>query len=168
MNYIQSGDGLSKTLFLSESVLPWFYAYDGNSGTPDFEPGYVISIGVRDSSPIVDTPHNFGFVWSNQMQGIQRINGDPNYDRIDPSAIPDTMAKFASTSPTNFENYGYPSSNHPNGVNVAFCGGQVDFMAESVEPRVYAQLMTSNRKRSTLMINGKQERSANEPSDSEY
>ena len=37
-----------------------------------------------------------------------------------------------------YESYGYPSSNHPNGVNVAFCGGQVDFMAESVEPRVYA------------------------------
>jgi prepilin-type N-terminal cleavage/methylation domain-containing protein/prepilin-type processing-associated H-X9-DG protein len=168
MNYIQSGDGLSKTMLLSESVVTWFYAYEGNQGTPEFEPGYAVSGGVRDSSPIVDKPHIFGFVWSNQPEGIQRINGDPNYDKIDPNAVPTTMTTFSTTTPVNFENYGYPSSNHPNGVNVAFCGGQVDFMSESVEPRVYAQLMTSNRKRSTLMISGKQERSANEPSDSDY
>ena len=39
MNYISSGDGLSKTMLLSESVATWFYAYDGLPGTPEFEPG---------------------------------------------------------------------------------------------------------------------------------
>ena len=35
-------------------------------------------------------------------------------------------------------------------MNVAFCGGQVEFMAETIDPLIYAQLMTSNSKRSKL------------------
>jgi prepilin-type processing-associated H-X9-DG protein len=69
-----------------------------------------------------------------------------------------------------YESYGYPSSNHPNGVNVAFCGGQVDFMAESVDPRIYAQLMTSNAKRSSYFDpnNNTPDRKLPQPNDSEY
>ena len=70
------------------------------------------------------------------------------------------MAQFAEQpAPMRlYESYGYPSSNHPNGVNVAFCGGQVDFMAESVDPRVYAQLMTSNAK-TVVVLSGHDSRS---------
>ena len=71
-------------------------------------------------------------------------------------------------NPNLYESYGYPSSNHPNGVNVAFCGGQVDFMSESIEPRVYAQLMTTNAKRSSLVIGGVPDRKLPQPSDSDY
>jgi prepilin-type processing-associated H-X9-DG protein len=67
-----------------------------------------------------------------------------------------------------YESYGYPSSNHPNGVNMAFCGGNVEFIASTVEPRVYAQLMTTNRNRSNLIIDGNPEKQAAEPSDSDY
>ena len=72
------------------------------------------------------------------------------------------MAEFAARNgrQCRYESYGYPSSNHPNGVNVAFCGGSVDFMAENVEPRVYAQLMTSNAKRSSLVIGTTPDRQA--------
>jgi prepilin-type processing-associated H-X9-DG protein len=49
-------------------------------------------------------------------------------------------------------NYGFPSSNHPGGVNMAFCGGAVQFVSEEITPQVYAQLMTSNRKGSELFI----------------
>jgi prepilin-type processing-associated H-X9-DG protein len=136
----------------------------------------VAGAGVKDSSPIKDTAHVFGFVWKNSPEGVERINGDKNYDRItNPANIPSTMAAYAALGagtppqvPSYFESYGYPSSAHPNGVNVAFCGGQVEFMAESVEPRILAQLMTSNRNRSTLVINGAPERRAPEPSDSDY
>jgi prepilin-type processing-associated H-X9-DG protein len=84
------------------------------------------------------------------------------------------MTDFAVTgtsappNPALYESYGFPSSKHPNGINVAFCGGQVDFMADAVDPTIYAQLMTSNRNRSTLIINTNPERQANEPSDSDY
>ena len=47
-------------------------------------------------------------------------------------------------------NYGFPSSNHPGGVNIAFCGGAVTFISDEITPQVYAQLMTTNRKASEL------------------
>lgn len=168
LNYIQSGDGLSKTMMLSESATTWFYAYDGNDGTPDFEIPYRVTTGVKDSSPIRDSPHIFGFVWRIQPTGIQRINGDPSYDQ---NAPPQNMSQYAEPGNTGnpiYESYGYPSSNHPNGVNVAFCGGQVDFMAENIEPRVYAQLMTSNAKRSSYFQGTTPDRKLPQPNDSEY
>jgi prepilin-type N-terminal cleavage/methylation domain-containing protein len=178
LSYISANDGTSKTLLISESVHIWFYAYDGNDATAEFEPGYDINSGrVQDVSPIRDTKHIFGFVWKNLPTGVERINGDKNFDKLsNPASIPSSMGQFASLNAGNdppqvadfYESYGFPSSNHPNGINVAFCGGQVDFMAESVEPRVYAQLMTSNRNRSTLLINNQAERRASEPSDSDY
>jgi prepilin-type N-terminal cleavage/methylation domain-containing protein/prepilin-type processing-associated H-X9-DG protein len=169
MNYIQSNDGLSKTLLLSESVAPWFYAYDGDPTTAEFDVGFEVGAGnaIQDNSPIVDTPHTFGFVWKIVPQGIERINGDPNFDQNPPPA---NMGEFArvtgATRP--YESYGYPSSNHPNGVNVAFCGGQVDFMADTVEPKVYAQLMTSNSKKSSYYQGTIPDRKLPQPNDSEY
>ena len=171
MNYIQSGDGLSKTMLLSESVSTWFYAYDGDDATPDFEPGYDITTGAKDISPIVDTPHIFGFIWKSLPGGaINRINGDPNYDE---NPAPANMLEFSETGTgltAVYESYGYPSSNHPNGVNVAFCAGQVDFMSESLDPRVYGQLMTSNAKRSSFTWGTPpiQDRKLPQPSDTDY
>ena len=40
--------------------------------------------------------------------------------------------------------YARPSSEHPGGFNVAMCDGSVHFMAENIDYRVYAVLMTSN------------------------
>jgi prepilin-type processing-associated H-X9-DG protein len=118
----------------------------------------------------LDAPHIFGFVWRVAPQGIQRINGDTNYDEF---PAPESMTAFADTgSGANplYESYGYPSSNHPNGVNTAFCGGQVDFMAESIDPRVYAQLMTTNAKRSSYFdkATNTPDRKLPQPNDSEY
>ncbi len=170
MNYISSNDGLSKTLMVSESVATWFYAYDGDPSTAEFDVPYVVSGGVKDSSPIKDSPHIFGFIWKSQAQGVERINGDRNFDKSDRPANMGAFAEIGNTYPYLYESYGFPSSNHPNGVNVAFCGGQVQFMADSVEPRVYAQLMTSNAKRSSLTWGSPPvpDRKLPQPSDSEY
>jgi hypothetical protein len=51
---------------------------------------------------------------------------------------------------------------------VAFCGGQVEFMAETIDPLVYAQLMTSNSKRSKVRFNGTWDRQLPQPSDDQY
>ena len=59
------------------------------------------------------------------------------------------MVAFADA--TKYETYGYPSSNHPGGVNVAFCGGTIRFMGESIDPVVYGQIMTSNARKSNLV-----------------
>ena len=50
----------------------------------------------------------------------------------------------------------------------AFVGGQVIFMNEMVDPKVYAQLMTSNRKRSNLQVGSTRDRDLPHPSRSEY
>lgn len=41
-------------------------------------------------------------------------------------------------------NYARPSSNHPGGVNMAFCETRIKFIQESIDYRIYRQLMTSN------------------------
>jgi prepilin-type processing-associated H-X9-DG protein len=56
------------------------------------------------------------------------------------------------------EDSAFPSSHHPGGVNVAFCGGTVRRLSERISPVVYAQLMTSIRKRSDLVVNSVEDR----------
>jgi prepilin-type N-terminal cleavage/methylation domain-containing protein/prepilin-type processing-associated H-X9-DG protein len=161
ISYVQSNDGGSNTLMLSESVHPWFYAYDGGPTTDVFEPG-TNGQGQKDIARIRDTKHIYGFVWSNTASGIQRINGDNERNIL---AIEDSMSIFAG--PT-YEQLGYPSSNHPGGVNVAFVDGHIIFLLDSVEPRVYGQLMTSNRKRSNLQVNSLTDKNLPQPAADEY
>jgi prepilin-type N-terminal cleavage/methylation domain-containing protein len=65
-------------------------------------------------------------------------------------------------------NSGFPSSFHPGGVNVAFVGGQVINLADTISPVVYAQLMTSNRKLSDLEFRDKRDRDMPLPDDNAY
>jgi prepilin-type processing-associated H-X9-DG protein len=136
LGYVQANDGTSRTFMVSENLHAWYYSYGL----------------ANDVSTIKDTKHLFGFVWKNRPDPTERINGDRYFDHSPP---PQNMEAFAvvgtSTSPPNpYESYGYPSSNHPGGVNVAFCGGQVTFVAETIDPLVYGQLCTPNRNRSSL------------------
>jgi prepilin-type processing-associated H-X9-DG protein len=167
ISYINSNDGTSKTLMVSESVHTWFYAYDGDAGSELFEPGFD---GSKDLSGIQDAKHIFGFVWSNSPEGAERINGDNNYDKA--GARPATMGEFAQAGSTNGGEFlGYPSSFHPGGVNVGFCDGHIVFMNESVDPRVYAMLMTSNSKRSKYFDrnnNSLPDRKLAQPSDADF
>ena len=75
------------------------------------------------------------------------------------------MANFADLS---YEQLGYPSSNHPGGVNVVFVDLHIVFVNEGVDPRVYAQLMTSNRKRSKYFFGNSVDRNLPQPSDEEF
>jgi hypothetical protein len=59
---------------------------------------------------------------------------------------------------------GVASSFHPGGVNVAFVSSQVTFMSDQIDPFVYAQLMTSNHKKSGLSG----DMNAPEPADGTY
>jgi prepilin-type N-terminal cleavage/methylation domain-containing protein/prepilin-type processing-associated H-X9-DG protein len=163
-------DGTSKTLLISENVHTWYYALDGNPSTAEYDSGHN---ATQDIAPIVDQKHIWGFVWKNNPTGFERINGDRNFDELDPANVPGTMGDFAeratSGAPNLYESYGFPSSNHPGVVNVAFCGGSVDTLVENVDPRIYAMLMTSNRNRSTFVgPDNVPERRRPDPSDSDY
>jgi prepilin-type processing-associated H-X9-DG protein len=159
MSLAQVTDGASKTLMLSENLHTIYWSYDA-----DISPtgqGYI-----QPNSTIPDRKHLFGFIWKNQPSQIERINGDKYYDHSPPpDEAKGLMDGFADPA---YESYGYPSSAHPGGVNVAFCGGQIDFMAETVSPLIYAQLMTSNSKRSKLVSGGVPDRKLQQPSDDQY
>ncbi len=157
MSMAQVIDGTTKTMMLSENLHAWYWTY-----------GEPTSSGLsNDAGTIKDAKHLFGFIWKNPPPAeIERINGDKYYDKLS-SGPPATMDAYAAT-PATYESYGYPTSNHPGGVNVAFCGGQVEFIAETIDPVIYAQLMTSNSKRSKLVSGGVPDRKLNQPSDEQY
>ncbi len=58
-----------------------------------------------------------------------------------------------ATSPSRSVLYCRPASNHPGGVVVSFCGGNVRFIAEDIDYDVYKQLMTPNGMASADEVN---------------
>jgi prepilin-type N-terminal cleavage/methylation domain-containing protein/prepilin-type processing-associated H-X9-DG protein len=164
MSIISSADGTTKTMMLSENIHTFYWTYDAKSTAGD-------TVQYRqDDSPsgaVLDSKQIFGFVWSNQPREYERINGDKSYDKNSP---PSDMAAFSQVNTSNglYESYGWPSSNHPSGVNVAFCGGSVKFVAEAMDPVVYGQLMTSNARKSHLYSGSTPDRQLTAPPDDSY
>ena len=170
LGYISSNDGQSKTLMVSESLHTWYWTY----GTTGATSGGSNANAQDDKSMIKDAKHLFGFVWKNHYpatnaDSIERINGDKHYDK---HQQPDSMETFAvagtGMAPL-YEAYGYPCSNHPGGIDVGFCDGHGVFMADSIDPTIYGQLMTSNRTRSNLVdTNNVLDKKLTQPSDSDF
>jgi prepilin-type processing-associated H-X9-DG protein len=171
--YVQSADGTSKTALVSENLHTFFYAYDGD--TSSAATGATCDLGFtkeKDASDIHDAKHIFGFIWKNDSVGVDRVNGDKNYDKL---TAPLTQAAFAAVgntatvaNPSAYESYGYPSSNHPSSANFSFCDGHIVSISDSIDPRIYGQIMTSNRNRSNLASGGIVDRKLPQPSDSDY
>jgi prepilin-type processing-associated H-X9-DG protein len=162
MSLAQVVDGTTKTFMLSENLHALYWCF----GPLSTDSGYV----QNDAALVPDTKHMFGFVWKNHPGLYDRINGDNNYDKEKPpeEANPaNPQGTFSSSTP--YETYGYPSSNHPGGVNVAFCGGTVRMMADSIDPVIYCQLMTSNAGKSKLVraSDGTPDRKLPQPADSD-
>jgi prepilin-type processing-associated H-X9-DG protein len=168
MSMSQISDGTTKTLMISENNHAWYWIF----GTPNLTTTPPTSVDSA-ASTVLDDKHLFGFIWKNpgssSFTAIDRINGDKYYDKLPTGTTPpDTMETWAGSG---WESYGYPSSVHPGGVNVAFAGGNVEFMRESIDPLVYGQLMTSNSKRSKLVDTSTPpvpDRKLNQPSDDQY
>jgi prepilin-type N-terminal cleavage/methylation domain-containing protein/prepilin-type processing-associated H-X9-DG protein len=161
MSMTQIVDGTTKTMMLAENLHTFYWTYGSNSSLTN----------SNDTSSIEDGKNLFGFIWKQPLNAkdYDRINGDKFYDKL-PSGPPADMETFGSANNySTYEAYAYPSSRHPGGVNVAFAGGQVEFLRENIEPLVYAQLMTSNSKKSKLTdASGKAERLLPQPNDDQY
>jgi prepilin-type N-terminal cleavage/methylation domain-containing protein/prepilin-type processing-associated H-X9-DG protein len=78
-----------------------------------------------------------GFCWqsTNTANVAQQVNGDKS-DATPPNS---TTAPGAVLT-----DYARPSSNHPGGVNVAFCDGHIHFLRQDVQYYVYQVLMAAN------------------------
>jgi prepilin-type N-terminal cleavage/methylation domain-containing protein/prepilin-type processing-associated H-X9-DG protein len=164
--YIQAkGDGTTSTMLLSESRRATTWAYpEGNDYTTGGTP---------------DEKYHFGYCWEQPEAIAADLSNtnttDPNlkkYYRMN-APLP------TEVSPADdYNNYsiprdmkpvdGFANSNHPGGVNVAFVGGSVQYMGDSIEPRVYAQLMTSNRNQSELHVGDTFEKNLPPLSEGEY
>ncbi len=139
IDYISSNDGTSNTVLLSESLHSFFWTYpqpESNAKEKEY----------------TDAKRFFGFMWANDgpsncPQQIRRINGDNNNDVIAPPSTPESMNEIS-------ECHGWPSSNHPSGVNMAFCDGRVVYVNDNLDPQVYGQLLTSSARRSKFYSNG--------------
>jgi prepilin-type processing-associated H-X9-DG protein len=149
MSLAQVLDGTTSTMMFSESIHTFYWTFGV----------------VNDTSTNLDTKHLFGFIWKTSPGLNERINGDKYFDQASPGR-PADMDVFANAA--KYESYAFPSSMHSGGVNVAFCGGQVEFMREQVEPVIYAQLMTSNSKRSSLYSGSTPDRQLPPPSSDQY
>ncbi len=154
--YIQArGDGTTKTLMLSESLAPLYWAYP----SAEYE-------------TTLDASFHFGFTWV-QPEDLTsdprlRINGSknpPTYTTLD--EMKNYLTGDGSETDIN-PRPGLASSNHSGGVNAAFIDGHVVFLNDQMEPVVYAQLMTSNHKQSDLFGQEPYEKDLPEPADGTF
>jgi prepilin-type processing-associated H-X9-DG protein len=162
--YVQGkGDGTTKTMLFTESLAALYWGYKG-----------------QDYTNTLDASFHFGFNWVNPSQVVESSGGDPKLRVNGSKAAPNYVTfqemtdlvnkpeKTVDTPENPMQRLGMPSSNHSGGVNVAFLGGQVTFIADQIEPMVYAQLMTSNHKQSELGVAPAFEQSLPEPADGSY
>jgi prepilin-type N-terminal cleavage/methylation domain-containing protein len=153
-------DGASNTLMLSENTAAFQYTYRDNGTSTR----YVTNDAAHQYTRPVDAECATGMVWDKTAltsatappsSPAQKINGtDKNFEpkrfggQLGVSASP-----FPSIGSTQAAYYARPSSLHPGGVNAAFCGGEILFLREDLDYKVYKQLMTSDGKHSDDLDN---------------
>jgi len=153
IDYISSNDGTTNTMMMSENLHKFYWTYEQpESRTKD--PAFA------------DAKRFFGFMWTNSgaesgcPQDALRINGDNNYD-VAANFQPNNMAETS-------ECLSYPASNHPSGVNVAFCDGRVEYINDNIGPETYGQLMTSASRRSKFFVGNVPDRKLPPVSDDQF
>jgi prepilin-type N-terminal cleavage/methylation domain-containing protein len=152
LKYLQSkGDGTARTLMFSENLnaLHWGYTLD------------------KDRDETKDRSYHFGFCWEqpSEIAKAEAKETAKRYRRINSRYPEEEIKSFAQMTSDD----GFPSSNHPEIVNVAFASGSVQAMNQDIDPLVYAQLMTSNHELSDLRdVDGKAEKELKEPVEGDW
>jgi len=115
-------DGVSNTILLSENCQAWQWCLGPTTETvPN---AYAESL--------------FGMVWWPPTYFTSNATASPRMINMYRTSA--DSSNYLTTS--NYYWFARPSSNHENGVNVAFCDGHVVFLRENVAYPVFAQLMT--------------------------
>ena len=133
--YLGSHDGQGKTLMFSENLHAQYWLY-------------------YDGAPVnlcKDGKEFYGFVWSNNPGSLEHINGDKEPD------VPITRMLAGGSGAGALEGdfiHIFPSSNHPSNVNVAYCDGRVQTLADNIDVGVYREKMTSWSKASADATRG--------------
>lgn len=133
--YMQNnGDGTTSTVLLSENLRLVYWAF--------------VNGDAYASNGVPDEKWHFGVCWE-QPQEI--ANGKVRR-RVNGNTESDTNTEIAQMNLRGNDGLdeGFPSSNHPGGVNMAFAGGSVRFVSQDIAPLVFGQIMTTNRNQSDL------------------
>ncbi len=146
-------DGSSNTLMLSENAQAFKYTNNNNlsASAPDV---------ISSSQPAQYEPSDVrqvelytGFVWApltTNPSSAPRINANKNGDYLGPPALKVTQGTYLPSGNDTSWVYARPSSFHPGGVNVAMCGGELFFLRDDIDYKVYQQLMTSDGRHSDM------------------
>jgi prepilin-type processing-associated H-X9-DG protein len=154
VDYISSGDGASNTLLIAERSNATFNPqafYDASPRSAvtaySFAPNGGYDVGVNSTanlSPIIGfgaitkTPASAltssGLITSNTLKMI-------NVTPIEATALP-------------LNAQATPSARHSGGIVAVFCDGHTLFISDSMEPRVYCQLLTPNTVGGGVMFPG--------------
>ena len=119
LDMITNGDGATNTLLIAEKC---------GEGVTD----QMSVFGLQGN--MTHSTSSTGVDWTPQDQTLPKVVLLPGA-----SGIPSTNVINQISEP-----YRYPSSNHPGGCNVVFADAHTAFLQESIQPKVYCQLMTSN------------------------
>jgi prepilin-type N-terminal cleavage/methylation domain-containing protein/prepilin-type processing-associated H-X9-DG protein len=132
LDYLSTKDGSSNTIMLSENVQAtrWTHA---------------VAMGTSWGSVPAETSWQaeVGLVW--WPSGGLTINANKDAD--------DVISLINDATATELENallLARPSSHHPGGVNVVFCDGHTQFIADTITYDVYRHLMTPNSRKAGL------------------
>jgi len=150
-------DGASNTLMLSENTAAFQYTYRDNGTATRI----VTNDAANQYARPVDAECATGMVWDASATAppsspAEKINGTDRISTTQPFPEPKKFAfqigaQLTLGSPQAYY-YARPSSFHPGGVNAAFCGGQILFLREDIDYKVYEQLMTSDGKHSDMQV----------------
>ena len=136
MDEISSNDGTAFTLLLSEKCGP---------GTPAIPLVQASWASTRTETRGFSTDGSHGHTPGNIMLPLFGISG-PTPSKVINSGVAADPGFFSQ-----------PSSNHPGGAVAAFCDGHTEFLKDSLQPRVYAQLLSWNNASASLdttLMNG--------------
>ncbi|QDU58314.1 DUF1559 domain-containing protein [Aeoliella mucimassa] len=141
-------DGTSNTVMFSENLYTFYWTYvDGNNNP--------VANSQNKDDIFKDNPHWFGFGWTNSTASGNDGQCDTNWLKI--NGVSKDAAPIIYMNKLD-DCYSYPSSNHPGGVNMAFCDARVEFVTDGIDLTVYGQLLTSNARRSSYAPGGTPDR----------
>lgn len=149
--YITIHDGSNLTLMLSENnCVPFASPSGGAAGSP----ALTFTASGSSTSGFWNGPFNSQSTWGNTVAGASSITVYAGMESTNgfvfwPDQSPQQAMKInapqnssGSGGTVNYQYFMHPASNHPTGVNVGFCGGNVQFMSQDVDYSVFCLLMT--------------------------
>ena len=152
LDYVSTHDGSPNTVLLAENVqaTEWTNVSDTSLAPWQAEVGLVYYwVDPVTPANVVGLPVNINVGKDDAPLGGGTYYQIPPGDVVvTEAAVPETIAcgTNSTLSPTDMAtmlNYARPSSRHPGGVLMTFCDGHTQFVAETIDYGVYAQIMSS-------------------------